>query len=276
MSDRDLQDQVITALADAKFRSSPQWLDRNLADPARVEKFARFLARHFYYERIVHFFKYSGALAGVTGPRPVAILAGREFNSLLSGLTLGSTESAERVSQLVVEYVRSNEATAKVPYLEDLLKYEQAMMIAESGPRVWRDAAGGAGRAQAGPEAGPRPGRDTTGPAGAQGEVFELGLGTRMLAFGYDITAVLPAILQSPGEIPDAPPGPIRLLVARSPHGRVIVAHSTAAMEALLELADGQTSFAEMVKESGLDEAELRDTLDGLTEWGALRTSVGS
>jgi len=265
VSDRDLQDQVITALADAKFRTSPQWLSRNLAEPARVEKFARFLARHFYYERIVHFFKYSAALAPATVRRPEAILASAAFNDLLSRLTLGSRESAEQVSELVLAYVGTSEAKAKIPYIDDLLKYEQAMMVAESGPRVWRDTAE------------PRPGGGPDAHAGAkQREVFELGRGTNLLDLQYDITAVLPAILKFSGEVPEATQTPIRLLVARSPHGRVIVAHSTGAMEALLQLADGQRSFDEMVKTSGLDEAELRDTLDGLTEWGALRVSLGS
>jgi len=265
VSDRDLQDQVITALADAKFRTSPEWLSRNLADPARVEKFARFLARHFYYERIVHFFKYSGALAGLTGRRPEAILACAAFKDLLSNLTLGSHESAGDVAGLVVEYVQATEAKPAIPYIRDLLEYERAMMIAESGPRVWRDAA----------DSGPGGAPDVGAAAGALG-VFELGHGTRLLDLQYDITAVLPLILKFSGDLPLPPQTPIRLLVARSPHGRVIVAHSTAAVEALLELADGQTSFPEMVETSGLDEAELRDTLDGLTEWGALRVSVGS
>ncbi|MGI8425406.1 MAG: hypothetical protein ACR2FO_01485 [Actinomycetota bacterium] len=255
MSDRDLQDLVITALADAKFRTSSEWLSRNLAEPARVEKFARFLARHFYYERIVHFFKYSLALASATARRPEAILASPGFHDLLSRLTLGSRDSAEQVSELVVEYVGTTQAKSRIPYIDDLLNYEQAMMIAESGPRVWRD---------------------TAEAANAAGEVFELAQGTRLLDLQYDITVVLAEILKSPAQIPMAPQTPVRLLVARSPHARVIVAHSTAAMEALLELADGQRSFPEMVETSGLDEAELRDTLEGLTEWGALRVSVGS
>ncbi len=64
-SDRALQDAVIRALADAPYRASSEWQRRGLADPDRVERYARFLARHFYYERIVNFFKYSRALARV-------------------------------------------------------------------------------------------------------------------------------------------------------------------------------------------------------------------
>src|SRR5205807_1765587 len=78
-SDRALQDDVIRALADAPYRASPRWRRRNLADPDRVERYARFLARHFYYERIVQFFKYSRALARITGRAPEAVCKGDAF-----------------------------------------------------------------------------------------------------------------------------------------------------------------------------------------------------
>src|SRR5205809_5752554 len=37
-------DSVIRALADAPFRASPDWRGLALADPTRLERFARFLA----------------------------------------------------------------------------------------------------------------------------------------------------------------------------------------------------------------------------------------
>src|SRR2546430_16853715 len=85
-SDRALQDDVIRALADAPYRASADWRRRELADPDRVERYARFLARHFYYERIVHFFKYSRALGRVTGRAPEAILTSPAFEALLPTL----------------------------------------------------------------------------------------------------------------------------------------------------------------------------------------------
>src|SRR5206468_856983 len=82
----------IRALADAPYRASHAWRRRELADPGRVERYARFLARHFYYERIVHFFKYSRALARVTGRAPEAVLTSPAFDALLPTLVLGSGE----------------------------------------------------------------------------------------------------------------------------------------------------------------------------------------
>src|SRR5712692_1874288 len=84
VNDRALQDDVICALADAPYRASAEWRGRELADGGRVERFARFLARHFYHERIVHFFKYSRALARVTARWPEAVLRQPGFDALRS------------------------------------------------------------------------------------------------------------------------------------------------------------------------------------------------
>src|SRR5206468_6888863 len=145
VSDREIQDSVIRALADAPYRASPEWRALALADPTRLERFARFLARHFYHERLVHFFKYSRALARVTGRRPEAVLHSAGFDALLSTAVLGSRATAHAVAALAVHHVRSAGAAPSIPYLDDLLAYEEAMMVAEAGPRFWRDAGKGEG-----------------------------------------------------------------------------------------------------------------------------------
>src|SRR5204862_8280462 len=142
VSDRAVQDEVIRALADAPYRASAAWRDRGLAEAARVERFARFLARHFYHERVVHFFRYSGALARVTGRRPEAVLGQVAFDALLAGAVLGSRDTARAVAALVVAHVVGGSPSA-VPYHADLVRYEETMMVVEAGPRVWRDAGKG-------------------------------------------------------------------------------------------------------------------------------------
>ena len=140
MSDRAVQDEVIRALADAPYRASAAWRERGLADAARVERFARFLARHFYHERVVHFFRYSGALARVTGRRPEAVLRQAGFDALLGSAVLGSRETARAVAALVAAHVAGRGGSdGAVPYHADLLRYEETMMVVEAGPRVWRE-----------------------------------------------------------------------------------------------------------------------------------------
>jgi len=253
-TDRALQDEVIRALADAPYRASPAWRRLALADPDRVERYARFLARHFYHERIVQFFKYSRALARVTGRRPEAVLKGGQFDALLPGAVLGSRETARAVSRLVVEHV--GVAGAAIPFLADLLRYEEAMMVAEAGPRVWRD--------------------DEEGAGSGERDLPEKVEGTVLLELSYDLPAVLPKLLQPWTELPLAAERPITLLVARSPHGRVAVAKSDESVAAVVQLADGTRTLEELAAGAGVEIGALRETLQGLVDLGAVRFSTGS
>ncbi len=255
-SDRALQDDVIRALADAPYRASADWRRRALADPDRMERYARFLARHFYYERIVHFFKYSHTLARVTGCAPEGILQSPAFDALLPALVLGSRETAGAVARLVTAHVAARGAL--VPYSGDLLRYETAMMVVEAGPRVWRDADGAEG---AGSGERYRP------------ETVE---GTVLLELTYDLPAVLPKLLQPWTEPPQAPERRTKLLVARSPHGRVAVARSDESVAAVIELADGKRTLEELAAAAGLAVARLGETVEALVELGAVRFATGS
>ncbi|HVH08718.1 MAG TPA: hypothetical protein VM736_02890 [Gemmatimonadales bacterium] len=256
MSDRALQDRVIRALADAPFRASSAWRSAGLADGERVERYARFLARHFYHERIVQFFKYSRALARVTSRVPEAVLRSAAFDALLPSVVLGSRETAQAVADLVSRHVRTS--AAPVPYLGDLVRYEEAMMVVEAGPRVWRDSGG----------PGPTDGAARRAPVKVEGTV--------LLELAYDLPTVLPALLAPWTEVPQAPRRATTLLVARSMHGRVAVARSDARVSAVLALADGTKTLSELAAGAGFPVAELEATLDGLVDVGAIRFSTGS
>lgn len=255
-TDRAVQDDVIRALADAPYRASPEWRRRGLADPDRLERYARFLARHFYYERVVHFFKYSRALARVTGRPPEAVLKTPAFEALIPSLVLGSRQTASALARMVTAAVAPGQAL--VPYLADLLRYEEAMMVVEAGPRVWRDSDGGGG---AGSEERYRP------------ETVE---GTVLLDLAFDLPAVLPMLLQPWTDVPQAPERPTKLLVARSPHGRVAVARGDAGVAAVIELADGKRTLEELAAGAGLEISQVAETVEALVELGAVGFSTGS
>ena len=264
-SDRALQDDIIRALADAPYRASPEWRRLALADPDRVERYARFLARHFYHERIVSFFKYSRALARVTGRLPEAVLTAPQFDALLPGAVLGSRQTARAVARLVVEYVGA--AGARIPFLSDLLRYEEAMMVTEAGPRVWRDDGPGSGSEE----------RDTR-PGAGSGERYlpEKVEGTMLLELEFDLPVVLPKLLAPWTEMPLAPERPTKLLIARSSHGRVAVARSDESVAAVVQLADGTRTLEELAARAGMEVGALRETLQGLVDLGAVRFSTGS
>jgi hypothetical protein len=250
-----VQDRVIRALADARYRASPEWLVQGLADQDRLERYARFLARHFYHERLVQFFKYSRALARVTGRQPETVLTQAGFDALLPNVVLGSRETARAVAGLAVAYVGATPAS--IPYLKDLLSYEEAMMEVEAGPRIWRD--------QGPVVAGGQPGKVPTAVEG-----------TVILELTHDLPAVLPQLLRPWTTLPLAPQRPTTLLVARSPYGRVAVARSDATVAALVRFADGEHSLVQLAAQTGLEVRELAATVRGLVELGALRFATGS
>ncbi|MGH2809621.1 MAG: hypothetical protein ACRDIA_01930 [Actinomycetota bacterium] len=202
----------------------------------------------------MHFFKYSRALSRVTGRRPEEALASRAFDALFPDLVLGSTGAAVAVADLAADHVAGGR-TGAIAYLSDLLAYEKAMMAAEAGPRRWRDEQAGNG-VQEGPYLTPE--------------------STRLLELEFDITQVLVPLLGEWTMPPEAPKRPVRLLVARSEHGRVIVAHSTPEAELLIRLGSRARGLEDFVKESGLDGEEMRRLLGDLVEWGALTVSRGS
>jgi len=253
-SDRALQDDVIRALADAPYRASLEWRRRGLADSDRVERYARFLARHFYFERIVHFFKYSRALARVTGRAPEAVLTWPAFDALLPTLVLGSRKTATGVARLVTTHLAAGGVS--IPYLADLLRYEAAMMVVEAGSRVWRD--------------------DQPGAGSRERDLPEKVEGTVLLDLSYDLPAVLPKLLQPWMELPQTPRRPIKLLIARSPHGRVTVAKSDENVAAVVALADGTRTLEQLAAGARLDVGAVKETLQGLVDLGAVRFSTGS
>jgi len=87
---------------------------------------------------------------------------------------------------------------------------------------------------------------------------------------------VLPLLLKPWTEVPQPPREPTRLLIARSPHGRVSVARTSTAVATLLELADGRKSLDDLAREAGLRPAELQATVEGLVDIGAVRFAHGS
>jgi len=256
VSDRELQDTIITALADARFRRSSAWIDRDLADGDRVERFSRFLARHFYYERVVHFFKYSRALARVTGRQPEDVLRGDAFDAVIPAVVLGSRETASGVARLVVEDQLGGDH-ASIPYFQDLLHYQETMMVVEAGPRDW-----GGG----------------TDPAGSLEEsgFAQVVEGTTVLELDHDLPSVLASLLGDWTEPPTTPRRRTVLLVARTPQARVSVIKANPALVRLVREVDRPRSAVELAERAGLDPSGLEGMLHDLAEVGAVRFSIGS
>jgi hypothetical protein len=123
-SDRDLQDALITYLADANLRRAPAGLLPLSPEQARrAGRFARFLARRYYRDRLARSFRYSRRFA----PAAERVADAPVFNIFLDVCVLGSVASAERVAGLAVDHV--NRLPAPGPWWNDLLQYERLFFL---------------------------------------------------------------------------------------------------------------------------------------------------
>ncbi|MBX6332503.1 MAG: hypothetical protein IRY91_11710 [Gemmatimonadaceae bacterium] len=270
--DRALHDALIRLLADAPFRDALHGDgDRAPAsdlapehravlrsvDPERVRRFARFLARQYYAERIVHFHRYSRALTRWTGRAPEAVLRTPEFEALLPSVVLGSRDTAERVAALLADYLGA--APHLPPYAEELVRYQNAQLVVEAGPRVWRS-----------DDEEPAPFTAESAPVRERGAL--------VLHLTWDIPALLPTLLTAPAaeRPPDARRAGVALLVARSPRARVSVLRCSRALLDFLERLDGTATIAAAADAARLPVSDAVEIAHTLREAGALRAPHAS
>src|SRR5437868_4811335 len=121
-SDRDLQDEVITYLADVRLRKQGAAIPLSPDQAHRAEKFARFLARRYYRDRLIRSFRYSQLFAKQVGRTADEVVDGEKFDSLMNDCVLGSRAAAESVAELAVAHLRVS--NARGPWWSDLLSYE--------------------------------------------------------------------------------------------------------------------------------------------------------
>jgi hypothetical protein len=260
--DRDLQDVLIRLLADAPFRHALTTVDSGApyggldphqvealrsGDARRIDRFANFLARQYYLERILHYHKYSRVLARWTGRAPDALLTMPEFANLMPSIILGSRTTARDIARLVQAYLA--DARGAPPYASDIVRYENAQLIAESGPR---------------------PHQLTPPPRAVLPLVAIVNPDASIIRFAWDLPAILQPLLAL-SDADDVPPSPpeaeakdVSLVFVRSPRGRVTVLRWTEGIETLTAFLDGERPLAE-----AFDAANLRPR-DGLATANAL------
>ncbi|MBI4611028.1 MAG: hypothetical protein HY726_18710 [Candidatus Rokubacteria bacterium] len=258
MTGRSLHDALLRILTDGELRrrlvaGDPTVADvlggdeaehLSRADPERFRRLARFMARHFYRERIVRLFRYSRALSLATGRDPLVILESPAFGVLLDSAVLGSPTTADAVARLVEARLTTD--LAERPYGAALVSYEGALFRVEAGPRRWH--ADGAAR-----DGAPVRSRHA-----------------RIIELDWNLTPLITALRSGVPSPPDPPREPTRLLLALSPAGRVTSVRCPEAVSRLLDQLDGRTPLAGIASAAGLGEAEARTVLENLTEIGAV------
>ncbi len=253
MNSRDTQDVILRLLADGPFRGAALAKSKELSpevagvvfrvDLAGVDRFGRFLCRHFYRERLVHYFKYCRALAPLTGRPPEHALKTSEFSALVPRLVIGERASAETVLNLLKRHLteEAGKIRAAIPYWDDLIAYQGAFFLSDALPppaKIRRFAA----RSEA----------------------------TLFVELAWDLPAILPALLRPFEQLPMARRQPTRLLFARSPHGEVTAVRCADALKDLLDRLTGEQDPAQVAAKMGIDAQSFEKTLQQLEKLGAV------
>src|ERR1700675_5130702 len=108
MNGRALQDELIRYLSDATLRRAPrrpESLKLNGDEAEKANKFARFLARRYYRDRLMRSFRYSLIFADKTGRRAAEICDREEFEPFLDQCVLGSVAAARRAGEMAVAHL---------------------------------------------------------------------------------------------------------------------------------------------------------------------------
>jgi hypothetical protein len=256
MTGRSLHDALLRVLTDGELRRRLADSDPTIADalgreesetlkranPERLGRLARFMARHFYRERIVRLFRYSRSLALARGSDPLTVLEAPAFRSLLDTAVLGSPTTAEQVAQLMEARLLND--LADCPYGPDLVRYEGTLFRVEAGPRRWHTPA---------PEDG----------------IPACSAHSRIIDLDWNLTPLI-AALRAGSSSPEPPREPTRLLVALSPSGKVTSVRCPEALGRLLDALDGRKRPAEVASATGLSEAAASALLKRLAEIGAV------
>lgn len=258
MTGRSLHDALLRVLTDAELRrrvlrgapgavktlGAEEAATLRRADPERLRRMARFMARHFYRERIVRLFRYSRALLASAGLDPLDVMESAAFSAVLDCAVLGSPASADAVAKLVEQRLLPD--LADRPYGRDLVTYEGTMFRVEAGPRRWL---AGDGNRQGVPARSPS---------------------ARLVELAWDLTPLLAALRR--GDSSPAQPlrEPTRLLVALSPRGRVTAVRCPDVVSRLLDALDGRRRAAEAAAAVGMDERDTTALLAQLTDLGAV------
>ncbi|MGH7254834.1 MAG: hypothetical protein ACREI3_03565 [Nitrospirales bacterium] len=211
----------------------------------RVDRLARFLARHYYRERLVRLFRYVRLLASRTRRDPVAILSTPQALTILDEAVLGSPDTSERLIRLATAFLtdRDDEIQQAHPYWRDLVDYQAAMFLVEAaGPPT-------DGTAHPGPHRSPA---------------------MRVLELQWDIPTVITHLRTGQWTVSDLLKAPTRLLVARSHQGLVTTVRCPEPIRRLLEALDGQTCPADLAVTVGLTPEQTQNLLQQLCDIGAV------
>lgn len=237
-SDRDLQDAVIHYLADApRRRAGTGALPMSSQQADRAERFARFLARRYYRDRLARSFRHSRRFA----PPAEGLVDTPAFDGFLNDCVLGSAAAAEQVGDLAMGCLHA--VNSPGPWWGELLEYERLFFL-----------------------------QVATSESAIPAEILRAGPSARCHSFSWNLPEIL-LRLKSGAAVTEELRQGVTLLFSRTPSGRIYVVEVDESTAAVFHAARAGAGPVQIAKTSFLPATVVRHTLAALAQIGALVTS---
>jgi len=239
MNGRALQDEVIRYLSDAKLRAAPPGsLKLTGGEAEKANKFARFLARRYYRDRLARSFRYSRAFADRTGRCAEEICNREEFEPFLDQCVLGSVDSARRVGEMAVAHLSSGQSL--FPWWSELTAYESAHFLQTATTE----------RTQPGPR-------------------YQRSPSATCIRFDWALAEMLPRLRK--GEpVGEELHRAVTLLFSRTHMGRIYVVELDECTAAVFGATDGSRTAEQIAEAAGITAQQAEEALSNLAQIGAV------
>lgn len=239
MNDRALQDELIRYLSDARLRAAAtNPLKLTGAEAQKAQKFARFLARRYYRDRLIRSFRYSRLFADRTGRRAEEVCDLLECESFLEDCVLGSLASARRAGEMAVAHLASGKEL--FPWWGDLTAYEAAHLAQTATTE----------RAQPGAR-------------------YQRSLSAICKRFEWALPEMLPRLRLGKSPSEESRRGTL-LLFSRTHMGKIFVVEVDETTAAVFNAADGSRTPEQIAESAGAAQEQAKKTLRNLSEIGAV------
>jgi len=239
MNGRALQDEIIRYLSDATLRRAPLKSLKLTCDEAeKANKFARFLARRYYRDRLMRSFRYSRQFSGRTGRRAEEVCDLPECESFLNDCVLGSVASARRAGEMAVAYLSPGRSA--FPWWGDLTAYEKAHLLQTAT----------AERAQPGPR-------------------YQSALSATCIRFEWALPEMLPRLRQGETVGEEFHRG-VALLFARTHMGKIYVVELDRTTAAIFDATDGARALEQIAESANVTRQQAEEALSNLVQVGAV------
>lgn len=261
MTGRSLHDALLRVLSHGPLRArlldtddettaifSDEWHILRRVPRDRLHSMARFLARHYYGERIARLFRHVRRLARHTGRDPLSVLDSPKARIVLDHAILGSSDTAEEMASLLQAFLLENaaEIQKRFPYWRDLVRYQATMFRLEA--RQMQE-------------------RATDCPCRSAS--------ANIVRFEWDIPAILASLQSSNDRQPPAAHGPSILLIASSSNRQVVSLRCAPSVQRLFEAADGTRTVEELGVAAECSVQQAEQALRQMKKIGAIQWNDG-